>query len=43
MVSLTNAHAANSFIRDVTSESSFHYLPVEEADREVEKWEALQR
>lgn len=35
MVSLTNAHTANSFIRDVTSESSFHYLPVEEADR---KW-----
>ncbi len=37
MVSLTSAHMANSFIRDVTSESSFHYLPVEEADREVEK------
>lgn len=34
---LTNAHAANSFIRDVTCESRLHYLPVEEADREVRR------
>lgn len=37
MVSLTDAHVANSFIRDVTSESRFPHLPAEEADREVEK------
>lgn len=37
MVCLRNAHTANPFIRDVTCERSFHYLPVEEADREVEK------
>lgn len=37
MARLMNAHAANSFIRDVTSESRFPCLPVEEADREAEK------